>query len=71
MPRSPQQLPDRDRRTSAEEAERLFLGRYQRDLDATDAACLEHGRGHQGQLVDRQRPHGAERDDERHAPSLA
>ena len=50
---------DRRARGRAEELERLLLGRDDRELDALDAVGSEPPRGHEHELVERERPDGA------------
>ena len=51
-----EQLANRVAALASEELERLFLGRDERELDSLDLVGAEMGRGHQRQLVERQRP---------------
>lgn len=51
-----EQRPDRPARASPEDAEHGFLWGDECELDPRDAAALEEGRGHQGELVEWKRP---------------
>ena len=66
-----EQLADRLAAGSSEELERLLLGRDERELDALDLMGTEMAGGHQGELVERQRPDGTRGNDEGDSPYLA
>ena len=59
-----QQLPHRLASGAPEQLQRLLLRRDERELDVVEPALGEVGRGHQRELVDRQRPDRSPWDDE-------
>ena len=58
-------------RGRTEQLERLLLGRYQRDLDVAGTVLVQVTRGHERELVQRQRPHSLRGKRERHRLGLA